>query len=133
MTYLFAFLAGFAGFSGSAVFLGRPTGATSRIFSTVSWGYIASFVIGLIPAFSMRFLTLSYDIPRIFAISLAVSPSIIFIIGNYTTKLEKIHKYVNFTIHNISKNIKKIKIISHLCEFSLDIFSHICDNYNIDY
>jgi hypothetical protein len=82
----------------------------------------------------MRFLTLSYEIPRISAISLAVSPSIIFfIIGNYTIKLEKIHKYVNFTIQTLSKNIENIKIISHLREFYIDIFSHMCDNYSIGY
>jgi len=65
-------------------FLGLPGGGVSLILSGVSSGYIASLVIGFIFAFSMRFLTLSYEIPRIAEISLAVSPSICFIIGKYT-------------------------------------------------
>jgi hypothetical protein len=71
---------------------------------------------------------LSYDIPRISAISLAVSPSIFFIIGNYTINLENCHVLVKITIQSFSKTLKKNKIFLLSRENYIDIFSQVCEN-----
>jgi hypothetical protein len=71
---------------------------------------------------------LSYVIPRISAISLAVSPSIFFIVGNFPINLDKYHTVVKITRQLISEILEKIKIFLLFSEINIDLFLLVCDN-----
>jgi hypothetical protein len=67
---------------------------------------------------------------------LAVSPSIFFIIGDYTIKLEKFHKSViyQYTVYRnqrFSIKCTDYKIFPLLREIYIDIFPQMSENINI--
>jgi hypothetical protein len=90
---------------------GRPFPGTLRMASKAEAGYIASFVRGLIPAVSRRFLIVLSFSPNLSAISEAVNPftpllSVNIVKKPLNTCLDKIYKIFRFlTIFYIDINI----------------------------
>ena len=118
MAYLFGFFAGLV-CSGSGCLRGRPGPAESFIASNVPIGYRASLVMGFIPALCMRLSTVLCGIPSFSAISVKVSPSIRFIIGNYIRLLKLFEYSDNMLYRCIAKLQKKVKNVGFFKHFIL--------------
>ena len=102
--YFLPFLGGSAGFLGLPIF-------TLRISSRVPSGYKASLLMGLIPARWIRRSMVLCGKPSFLAISVRVSPSILFIIGNYISFLN-MFEYTDTLLNNclviLQKKVKKM-------------------------
>jgi len=110
-------------FTGLA-FFGLPI-LTSLIFSSVSAGYMASLLIGLIPARCIRRSTVRCGMFNLSAISVSVNPFISFIIG-YFIIFHKMFEYTDTLLNECKVKIENI--FKKVCY----LFKHIltkCLNY----
>ena len=90
---------------GAFVSGGLPTLFLSLIMSSVSEGYSASWVSGLIPARCTRRSTVLFGMPNFRAISDNVRPVITCIIGNITQYINSLN-YATITKQPYSKTVK---------------------------
>jgi hypothetical protein len=114
--FAYLFFLPLAVFSGAAVFLGLPTGATSRIFSKSSGVYKASCENGLHPARCKRLLIVSCGNLSLSAISEIVIPFMFFIIGILTSSLDIVHICEHLLNRCLVKTKKILKIV-HINEY----------------
>lgn len=125
----YAFLA-LVCFSGEAFALGGRPILTSRIISVVPRGYSASLLNGLMPALCTRLSTVLCGKPSSFAISVKVSPSIHFIIGNHIRFL-KMFEYSDTLLNRCKAKIENIfKNSMFLIQTHIDYMFELCDTIN---
>ena len=89
--------------SGGLALGGRPTLLLFLIISRVSSGYMASRVMGFIPALCMRRSIVLGGKPSSFAISVKVNPFIFSIIGVYQKFIKKSRIFQTFFLTNCLK------------------------------
>jgi hypothetical protein len=99
------FLAGFWAFAGGAgSFLGRPM-RTLRSISSTSGSYMASLVMGCIPAVSIRFRVASTEIFNSLASSETVIPSIPLLSDILQGKIKNVSKMIEILLDKVSKQL----------------------------
>lgn len=130
MSYFLGFFFSLLLASGSALG-GLPTLFLSLIASSVSGGYSASRVSGLMPALCMRRSIVLCGTPSSRAISVNVNPVIATIIGIISENVNRLNR-ATVAIHTLSRKRKKANIFSRLLQKGLDKMFEICDNISID-
>lgn len=124
MSYFFLVLA--LGLSGFVSFFGLPI-FISFILSYVPTGYIASLVIGLIPARCMRRSIVRCGCPAHSAISLNVSPFISNIIAYFPENVKCLNKKT-LLLYKCEAEIGNIlKILENFYKKLLDKVFELCD------